>query len=550
MGLIVDEGSQPYLNHHLLQSSLSSQKFEIVCIIVQQVQNNSQHRLVRRVYRKILQLGFWSAVSRYTFAIIDYLETLVVRRDPDLKPVLEKYQLNTFSIEQLNIKPVASKSGFVLNYRDQDIDAIKKLKLDVLVRGGSGILKGEVLQICKYGIISFHHGDNNLFRGGPPGFWEVFRQAPSTGFIIQRLTNELDGGDVLLEGCIPTARFYRENMCRVYLKSAVFLTQILEHLAEEKNSMKIVPKLPYAYPIYSIPTLRIQGLYLFKVVQLIFRALKRRLTNECYRWGIAYLFTEDWQSAVLRKAKVIENPPFRFLADPFLVTRENLTYLFCEDYDFRKSKGSISVYKIDKIGYQYLGIALEENFHLSYPFIFQVDNSIFMIPESHEAGQIRLYECIDFPLKWCLRRVLMDNVIAVDSSIFQYEDKWWLLTNLDSSNMNEFSSELHLFYSDSFDSSEWKAHSFNPVLFNSNSARNGGLMISNDEVLRVFQRQDFGFYGRSIGISKIVEVSATTYKEQHICDIGPHFFPKLQGTHHLSYVSGILALDFVKSEKM
>ena len=49
------------------------------------------------------------------------------------------------------------------------------------------------------GIISFHHGDNNINRGGPAGFWEVFNEEPSTGFIIQRLTEELDGGDVIFK---------------------------------------------------------------------------------------------------------------------------------------------------------------------------------------------------------------------------------------------------------------------------------------------------------------------------------------------------------------
>ena len=68
-------------------------------------------------------------------------------------------------------------------------------------------LKGEILNICRLGIISFHHGDNNFNRGGPPGFWEVFNREPSTGFIIQRLTEEIDGGDVIFKGKITTSYF-------------------------------------------------------------------------------------------------------------------------------------------------------------------------------------------------------------------------------------------------------------------------------------------------------------------------------------------------------
>ena len=61
----------------------------------------------------------------------------------------------------------------------------------------SGILKGEILKLTKFGVISFHHGDNRFYRGGPSGFWEVFNNELSSGFIIQRLNDELDGGMVL-----------------------------------------------------------------------------------------------------------------------------------------------------------------------------------------------------------------------------------------------------------------------------------------------------------------------------------------------------------------
>ena len=62
--------------------------------------------------------------------------------------------------------------------------------------------------MSKIGIFSFHHGDNDFYRGGPPGFWEVYNQEPSTGFIIQRINEVLDNGDVIFKGNIPTSFFY------------------------------------------------------------------------------------------------------------------------------------------------------------------------------------------------------------------------------------------------------------------------------------------------------------------------------------------------------
>ena len=50
-------------------------------------------------------------------------------------------------------------------------DLIKSKNLDILFRRDFRILKGEILNSARFGIWSFHHGDNDHFRGLPPGFW-------------------------------------------------------------------------------------------------------------------------------------------------------------------------------------------------------------------------------------------------------------------------------------------------------------------------------------------------------------------------------------------
>jgi hypothetical protein len=42
-------------------------------------------------------------------------------------------------------------------------------------------------------VWSYHHGDNEFYRGGPPHFWELYEKAPLSGVILQVLTEELDG---------------------------------------------------------------------------------------------------------------------------------------------------------------------------------------------------------------------------------------------------------------------------------------------------------------------------------------------------------------------
>ena len=82
----------------------------------------------------------------------------------------------------------------------------------------------------------------------------------------------------------------------------------------------------------------------------------------------------------------------------------------------------------------------------------------------------------------------MKNISAVDTNIIKFNDKYWLFTNLDSSKSGEYSSELHIYYADKLDSTSWKPHLLNPVIFDSRKARNGGIIYSQEgQFYRVFQ---------------------------------------------------------------
>src|SRR5262249_15944078 len=151
--------------------------------------------------------------------------------------------------------------------------------------------------------------------------------------------------------------------------------------------------------------------------------------------------------------------------------------------------GHIVAYKIDRDGYTELGCALKEDFHLSFPFVFEENSALYMCPETHRAREIRLYKCVNYPLGWELHSVLMKDVCAVDTTLFKHDGKLWMLTGIDSTESEEYCSELHVFYADRFDSSDWTPHPMNPVIFDSRRARNGGLLFDGDAVFRVFQVQ-------------------------------------------------------------
>ena len=559
VGYLVDDGYQPGLIYDVIEQNKSAEHYSIDYLIVQTFAEDGN--LLKRTYGLFKNHGLLKFVAAACFKVILALESRIFVKDLKLKSAFEMHHLDTFHVPKIQVRPFKSASGLVYRYREEDLETIKGLNVDVLLNGQSGTFRGDILNVCEFGIISFRHGKNDVNSGGPPAFWEVFYREPTTGFVIQRLPDVFDGGDaqvacdvtdgdVFMRGSIGTVYPYARNLAQIYKKSIIFMHRFLEDLGRVKVLPEVLPQSTCAHEPYTMPSLYIIALYQIKTLITTIRRHFNRWCGKDQRWGVAYQFAENWQSSVLARSNIIANPPYRFLADPFVIRRGNLDLCFVEDYDFRTNRGKICVFKISGDKYEELGPALDEPFHLSYPFIFTVGNELYMCPETGEIKEIRLYKCTEFPLRWSFHKTLIKDVSAVDTNIFFSKDRWWLLTNIDSSGIGELCSELHIFYSDAFDSDAWTPHAKNPVIFDSRRARNGGFFRDGEKLLRVFQRQGFDQYGESMGIAQIKDLGTETYREETVSTIEPHFAPKIIGTHSFSYNNGLLAIDFLKVERI
>jgi len=550
IGIIVDDVDQPFLIEDLYKKSLQSSCYSIVCLIIQKSNNLKTKNLISKSFKYLKKNGIQRLIDNIIFKLIDQVETQIIKKKNKFNDFFLKQPISKFEVQKICVTPIISNSGLYYSYKTEDINKIKNLNLDLLVRGGTGILKGDILNICPLGVISFHHGDNDFYRGGPPGFWEVYNREPSTGFVIQRLSEVLDGGEVIFKGHIPTSFFYKLNVCKLFLKSSIFFHKTLEKLSNNKNNVYPHTKKYDGFKIYKIPKTYQSFHYILKTLSLVSKKIFNKFFGRVLKWNVCYQFTDNWKSPLIKKSTIIKNPKNRFLADPFLISYNNRTVIYVEDYDFKVNKGKISAYEITSKGHKEIGVAIEEKFHLSYPFLFKSNAGLFMIPESHQSKDIRIYKCVEFPIKWKLHRILMKNISAVDTNIYQFNNKYWLFTSIDSSKLDEHSSELHIFYSDNIDSNLWKPHSLNPVVFDSKKARNAGMIYSKESKLyRVFQKQDFDKYGAALGVAKIKSLTEDKYEEEEIMDVKPDFSKNILGIHSFSFNSGVLLNDFVKYEK-
>lgn len=77
--------------------------------------------------------------------------------------------------------------------------------------------------------------------------------------------------------------------------------------------------------------------------------------------------------------------------------------MFCS----HTGKGDIAAAESTDRGFTWtpLGVVLTEDWHLSYPFVFEHEGDIFMMPEGSRSGQLKLYRAVDFPNEWEVEQV-------------------------------------------------------------------------------------------------------------------------------------------------
>jgi hypothetical protein len=342
-------------------------------------------------------------------------------------------------VEAIGVEPITK--GFTQRFPPEAIGAIRSRELDVLLRFGFNILRGEVLTSCKYGVWSYHHGDNDSYRGGPAHFWEIRERNPLSGVVLQVLTEELDAGLVLAKGTFATTHglSVTRNRQGPYWGSTHFVIQKLYELHRygwDFVRKRAVPPRPYAgkKAIYRRPTnLEVCRWLLGQAVVKTLLRFTRRQTDAHWRVAVRVGARRVFGSGGhidMSGFSFVDSPRGHYYADPFLHSDGNRVWLFFEDFEYSAGRATIRCASLNPDGS--LGdsvTCLAPDYHVSYPFVFTHQGQTYMIPESKQNRSIQLFRASAFPTTWDLDRVLMKNVDAVDVSLWvEGELCFWFVT--------------------------------------------------------------------------------------------------------------------------
>jgi len=444
---------------------------------------------------------------------------------------------NVEKIPQMWCHPI--RKGISTYFSDDDIAMIKSYDLDFILRFGFDIVRGEVLKCARHGIWSFHHDDELVVRGGPPGFWEFIKKIPKNGVILQQLTNDLDKGLIINKIQFDTTlHSYKFHLNRLLTESEFLPLQACKDLIingklKPKQSQS---KAPIQHPPRNFQMLRYFFLCLWRKAAFHFNYFFRQED-----WIVGYCMTsiEDFINCKDKenlKIHWLKPSKSDYYADPFVISNEEDTYLFFEWFSNKNGKADLAVAKKSENFEVYHKIT-DFPEHRSYPFVFEYQGVIYCVPEANKTNKVSLYKFED-------NKLTLDcdllNGCYVDSTLYHHDDgKWYLFTTPQKASHTH----LMIFVADEL-RGPYRPHFNNPVKVDCSDSRMAGKIQKIDGDLVRPGQNSTRHYGESITLNKILQLNEYQYIEETIKEIKPDEKWKYnRGIHTINSDGGVTVFD-------
>ena len=541
IGLFLDDRYSNKYMYELAEWANQQTNLEISNLII-----NSPHKrvLTKNLY-ELIDFGIiQKKASDSIFSLIISIEKVFLKFSKLHRHHFDKFDLGTLIDRQITICPTIAPDAATYQFSESDVRRVSELELDLIIRFGSGRIEGDILRAARLGVISYSNRSDRLHRNDHACFWECYDKAPKTGFAIQKLTDGLSRNEILLSVFFPTYFCFSLNQANMYKKSSPHFHDLLTRIAASGEIPQVNRIVQSSVSTYRTPNVCENIAYLFKVTYRLSKKVVFRCITFQKKWGLSFT-QSNWKGVNSCLRNEVIAPKGHFWADPFIYAHNGKTYCFVEDYVYKTRLGHIAVLEVANDAVVHLGDCIKEPFHLSFPFLFQYKGTLYMCPEASASRQIRLYRCVDFPLQWEPSAIIMDDVSAADSMLFEHAGLWWMLTSIDKSGSNDFTSELYLFYADSPLTKDWTAHPGNPICIDSEGGRNAGLIMEEGKIYRLAQRQAYDQYGEGLLMFEITELTKLVYSQRLLSRINPSLSKGQIGTHHLSTTGSVTVFDQV-----
>jgi len=420
------------------------------------------------------------------------------------------------------------------------IAEIRALDLDFILRFGFGILGGEILTVPRHGIWSFHHGDERRFRGRPSGFWELYEGVGVIGGILQRLTEEIDGGIVLRRWDVPVQSSYADSLDEVRFAGVRAPAQICRALAISGPSRLPIRPSGRTAPYNGLPTNTEMILFAGKRLRATIRRVVKRFEDD--KWALGVIrrpLDELLETDIWPEPEWFPERPVGFWADPFPLTQSHGNggrVLLCEEVSSPGAPGQIVTLEVDDdlsiLSSQELDLGPD---HVSYPCTFDFKGSTYVVPEQAATGQVRIYH-LSTDLDIAPVSTVISGVRVSDPTLLVFGGFSWVFGLV-----NEY--ELWAWYADSL-SGPWVPHCLNPLRISPVGARPAGRFLKIGKRLIRPGQVAVPEYGSGIAFFEVSDLRPESYEEQLLRVVRPRTASRYsRGMHTINGWDGWTLVD-------
>lgn len=311
---------------------------------------------------------------------------------------------------------------------------------------------------------------------------------------------------------------------------------------------------PAAYPLWTDPLLRASAA-LWKAGDRLYHRARHFDDTRLDGWRRR---RADHFSVFLRElpggaVTAVPGPRDGYYADPFLVRRDGRLWLFVEEFVYREDRGDLTVLELDAAlrtiaarPVTFLPDFATLDSHASFPCVFELAGTAYMVPETHERRAIDLYVCEDWPARWRLVRRLVFGVDAADSMLVHHGATWYLITSVQGGQPNR---HLEIYFTDDLFSGRFMPHPINAKhlygIDQHGTGRNAGSILQQPDgtLLRLMQASP-NHYGEGIRPMRISLLTPQEFHEEPVEKID--FLPGINAgfpTHHATRAGDVIAYD-------
>ena len=331
----------------IIREIISNDNLDLSLLIMDGRKGDEDQKSLKSRLRRLLRSK--NILGKILFAAHVLIEDRIFRfkSTVDRKRVIQTLK----TVDTVHLKPM--RKGVLDIFSSEDAELIKSHSLDIILRHEFNIIRGEVLNSSKYGIWSFHHGDNAINRGGPAGFWEIILKQPTVGVTLQQLTPELDGGLVIDKA------FFNRHWSYIKTKNEIFegsVSLLFKNIRQLQAGQFAPTKSPVYYnPLYKVPNawnvLKYIHRFYFTISSKLIGRLCSKLLGVKYNCWTLFIAKGNFINSTLFKLKPVTLPKDEFWADPFLIDYKDETYVFFENYEYSLNKGKILVGKYVEVNW-------------------------------------------------------------------------------------------------------------------------------------------------------------------------------------------------------